>query len=129
MKVLFLMLLTLSIRAQLPAFMQDDKFKHEQAGMLIGGLAASSYYYFIPNKWTAFAVGGGTALLAGGVKDVLYDKILGKGVYSNEDIFATWFGGKRISLMFVIGANEHEKRHLRLDTTLYQFSVDKFRIY
>lgn len=122
MKTILLILLTFSLHAQLPPFMKDDKFKHEQAGMLIGGLASSSYYFFIPNKAMAFLVGNGVANTTGFGKE-LYDKYSGKGTPSFEDAFATWFGGKRITLMFVVGANENEKRYIKIDTTHFQFKI------
>lgn len=116
-----LILLCFNLSAQLPGFMQEDKFKHEQAGMLIGGLASSSYYFFIPNKAMAFLVGNGVATTAGVGKE-FYDKYSGKGVPSFWDGFATYFGGKRITLMFIIGANENEKKLARLE------KINKFAI-
>ena len=69
----------------------------------------------------AFLGGNGVANTAGIGKE-LYDKYSGKGVPSFEDAFATWFGGKRITLMFIIGANENEKKLARLE------KINKFEI-
>lgn len=106
-------------------YKMDDKDKHDQAGMLIAGLSASSYYYFRPIKWESFLFGVLSSISVGTAKELIYDKWLNKGTCDFWDGFTTGFGGLRMSTMFIIGANEHEKYLLKIDTNYFQFDTTK----
>ena len=109
MKFILLIFISLTIRSQTLGFLNDDKFQHDQAGMVISGLAGSSAYFFGLRPFASCAIGFGTAMIAGITKE-LYDKYSGTGVPDIWDGISTGFGGLRMALFLRIGIHENEKK-------------------
>lgn len=108
MRTLFLILISFSLRGQF-AFLKDDKFHHDQAGMVISGVVGSSAYYFGLKPFEACAVGFGAAVIAGVLKEA-YDYYSGTGVPDIWDGVSTGFGGLRMAFILRIGIHENEKK-------------------
>lgn len=98
--------------------LDDDKFKHDQAGMLISGLASSTSYFFGLNAWQSTGVGFLSSAVVGGLKEI-YD-MNGHGVADVHDFISTAFGGARMSIFWRIGVHENEKRRNKIDTLKFQ---------
>ena len=109
MRTLLFILLAFNMRGQALGFLQDDKFQHDQAGMVISGLVGSSAYFFGTSPFASCAIGFGTAVIAGITKE-LYDKYSGNGVCDVWDGISTGFGGLRMALCLRIGIHENEKK-------------------
>lgn len=101
-----------------------DKDKHDQAGMLISGLAGSSCYYFTERPWLSCGAGFAAAITAGIGKE-LYDKYSKNGTPDIWDAVSTGFGGARMFIILRIGINENEKHRLKIDTLAYQLKEYK----
>lgn len=118
--ILFILLFISCVaKAQLKKELADDKFKHDQAGMVISGVASSSAYFFGLNAWQATGIGFLFAGTAGTAKE-LYDKYSGNGTPDVMDAVSTGFGGARMCIMWRIGVDHNERKRLALDTTQYQ---------
>ena len=109
MRTLLFIFLAFTIRGQSIGFLEDDKFQHDQAGMVISGLAGSSAYFFGLRPFASCAIGFGAAVMAGITKE-LYDKYSGTEVPDFWDGVATGFGGLRMALCLRIGIHENEKK-------------------
>lgn len=109
MRTLLFILLAFTMRGQTLGFLKDDKFMHDQAGMVISGLAGSSAYFFGLRPFASCAIGFGTAVIAGITKE-LYDNYSGTGVPDIWDGISTGFGGLRMALFLRIGIHENEKK-------------------
>lgn len=89
MKTILISLLLLStlLRSQI-----DDKTKHVYAGMLITIVSAEITNQVINDPFKSTLIGLSTGLTAGLIKDVVYDKMMKKGIYDKNDILATSWG-------------------------------------
>jgi len=111
MRTIFLILISLSMRSQtILGYAITDKDLHDQAGMVISGLAGSSAYFFGLTPFRSCAIGVGAACLVGVGKE-LYDKYSGKGVPDFWDGFTTGFGGVRMAICLRIGIDRNERRN------------------
>lgn len=70
----------------------NDKTKHALVGFAIAFVFTAILAFFI-NPSYALLIGWGIAGLAGVVKDVVWDKWLGKGTFELLDIWVTILGG------------------------------------
>lgn len=93
--------------------LSSDKFKHDQAGMCISGVACSSGYLFGMNAWQSTGFGFVVSGFAGICKE-LYDKYSGKGTPEVMDAVATGFGGARMCIMWRIGVDVNEKKREKI---------------
>ena len=113
-----LILLTLNLNAQ---FDKDD-FLHHYAGVAITTISGS-FIYSKTHK-TGLSVGTGFALglLAGQLKEEVWDLRWKKGTYSNFDKFSTSWGSAVGSFYLIIGINLHQKNCIKNKKTRYSFN-------
>ena len=71
----------------------SDKDSHKLAGTVIVFITGFILYHFTEiNFWLCLIFGLLAGVLAGVLKEYAWDKYLKKGVFSNEDIYATLWG-------------------------------------
>lgn len=91
-----------------------DKDYHDQAGMVISGLAGSSAYFFDIKPFASCSIGFGAAGLAAAGKEIVWDLWLKNGNPDFWDGFSTCFGGLRMAVFLRIGINVNENKRLKL---------------
>jgi len=117
MKYLLIYLFPFFLNSQVFVWDKDDVLHHYcGVGISVGsGLIAYKIQpeYSKHRALKACVIGFGCGLLAGYIKESVYDRKWQKGTYSNYDIFSTGWGSLCGSAYLGIGINIHERRRLR----------------
>lgn len=103
----------------------DDKAYHVYAGTAISAGSGALIYKLTGRAGLAIIGGFGIGALAGGVKELLYDKAMGRGVSSWADAGATFWGGALGSLGLAVGINLHKTKKLEQEN--FQHLRDSLR--
>lgn len=90
----------------------DDFAYHVWAGMAINIGVGTATYYKTKNVFKACFIGWSAAVLAGGVKEVVHDKLMHRGVPTLKDFLATAWGATVSFPIVRCGIDMHESRKL-----------------
>lgn len=113
--IALLSLFSLWYQAQTPGFKikfekYDDFAKHVHAGMIINTGVGAIVYYKTKNTLKACFLGWSAGVLAGGIKEGIYDHLMHRGVASWEDFFATAWGATVSFPIVRVGIDVHERK-------------------
>ncbi len=96
----------------------NDGLKHKLAGNVISLGVGAVTYEITGKKGFSIAAGFGAGILAGVLKEEIYDKRMKKGVYSEEDMIDTGFGAAVGTIMLAVYVDERGKRKQRLERSI-----------
>jgi len=103
--VITLCLLSLGLKGQI-----DDKTLHFYSGFAITCISAEIINQQIDKPFTSSAIGFGVGCLAGIAKEVVYDRAMDKGTYSNTDMGMTCWGAACGALVIRVRFDLQEKK-------------------
>jgi len=127
MKILLIFLLPFYLNAQTFVWDKSDVLHHYcGVGISVGtGLVAYKLQpdYAKHRILKSCAIGFCSGLLAGYLKEAIYDRAWNKGTYNNWDIFSTGWGSLCGSIYLGIGLNMHElKKEKNKKPNRYKFN-------
>lgn len=103
----------------------DDFAKHIYAGTAINLGIGSIVYAKTKKTGLACVVGFATSVIAGGLKEVVYDNYMKRGVPSVKDFVSTAWGASIAFPIVRCGIDIHEKKQLRKE--YFEFLQDSIR--
>lgn len=105
-----------SIHAQAPGSKQplfekpDDFAYHVYAGMAIGAGTGAIVYKYTKRAGLSTFAAWSVAVLAGGLKEGIYDKLMKRGVPTKKDFFGTAWGATVSVPLVRCGIDIHERK-------------------
>ena len=96
-KILLILLFPLSLFSQM-----DDRDKHMFAGNIISTGVGVTTYQLTNKPFLSVSAGFVSGVLAGILKEEVYDKRWGKGVYSKTDMYDTTWGSTVGSIIVIV---------------------------
>ena len=112
MKTIILLLISFSISAQVTIEKIDDKALHVYAGMIASAGIGSFAYHKTKKPFISCLIGFGSGCLIGIGKEAVYDKLLKRGVCSNEDAYFTFWGSAVGSFVLRAGIDIKERHDI-----------------
>jgi len=113
--IILICLLSLGLKGQI-----DDKTLHFYSGFAVTVISAEIINQQIEKPFTSSAIGFGVGCLAGVAKEVVYDREMKRGVYSNTDMGMTIWGAACGALVIRVRFDLQEKKRKPIYKEYYE---------